>query len=77
MEDPRSFATNVVGVAIAILGVGLLVAAAVLAFGGSIFLGVIVGGFGLVVLLGAGAFLLVPSKLDDLEEEHAVRLKPP
>lgn len=78
MEDPRSFATHVVGAAIAILGLGLLVAGGALAFGGeSVFLGVIVGVFGLVVLVAAGAFLLVPFAVDELAETQSVRPKDP
>ncbi|HLE96810.1 MAG TPA: hypothetical protein VI997_05515 [Candidatus Thermoplasmatota archaeon] len=76
MEDARSFATNLVGASIGLLGVALVLTAfAVILARGSVFLGFAVGFAGLLVLVAGGAFLLVPTKVDELAETQSVRVE--
>lgn len=75
VQDPRSFATHAVGAAIAIVALAFLVAGGLLLFRGSPFLGLVALALGVVVLLAAGAFLLVPSAVDELGEPSKVEVK--
>lgn len=72
--EVRNFATNVTAASIMILGLGLLAAMLFLLFRGdlvSVLIGVVLGIAGLATLTGGFLFLLVPTKVDEIDEEAA------
>ncbi|HWG89762.1 MAG TPA: hypothetical protein VNZ52_02840 [Candidatus Thermoplasmatota archaeon] len=75
----RNFATNLTAISILVIGAALLAMMVFLLFQGglgSVILALVVGIAGLAVLTGGFLFLLVPSKVDEIEDEAAAQGAP-